>query len=128
MRCSSAPVNAPLRWPNSSLSISVSGSAPQLTGTNGLSARRLCSCSARATSSLPVPVSPRISTVEWVGATLAISCRTRSIDSFEPTRFDVAFDPVQPLLQARYLFVSSRFWAIRDSSDSNSTSLQGLVR
>ena len=35
-RCSSAPVNAPLRWPNSSLSISVSGSAPQLIATNGI--------------------------------------------------------------------------------------------
>ena len=32
---------APLRWPNSSLSIRVSGSAPQLMATNGLSARGL---------------------------------------------------------------------------------------
>ena len=33
VRCSSAPVKAPLRWPNSSLSIRFSGSAPQLIGT-----------------------------------------------------------------------------------------------
>ena len=39
-RCSSAPVKAPLRWPNSSLSMSVSGSAPQLMATNGSPARR----------------------------------------------------------------------------------------
>jgi transcriptional regulator of aromatic amino acid metabolism len=42
MRCSSAPVKAPLRCPNSSLSIRFSGSAPQLIGTKGISARRLC--------------------------------------------------------------------------------------
>ena len=34
-----APVKAPLTWPNSSDSSSVSGSAPQLTSTNGLSRR-----------------------------------------------------------------------------------------
>ena len=42
MRCSSAPVKAPLRWPNNSLSIRFSGSAPQLIGTSGISARQLC--------------------------------------------------------------------------------------
>ena len=36
-----APVNAPRRWPKSSLSSSVSGSAAQLTATNGPSARAL---------------------------------------------------------------------------------------
>ena len=35
-----APVKAPLRWPNSSLSSSVSGSAPQLTATKGRRAAR----------------------------------------------------------------------------------------
>ena len=35
-----APVNAPLRWPKSSLSSSVSESAPQLTATNGSAAAR----------------------------------------------------------------------------------------
>ena len=34
-----APVNAPFSWPNSSLSMSASGMAPQLTTTSGLSAR-----------------------------------------------------------------------------------------
>ena len=37
-RCSSAPVKLPLRWPNNSLSIRLSGNAPQLMATNGISA------------------------------------------------------------------------------------------
>jgi len=40
----------------------------QLMATNGLSARRLWEWTLRAISSLPVPLSPRISTVESVGA------------------------------------------------------------
>ena len=58
-----APVNAPATWPNSSLSSSVSGSAPQATSTNGLSRRALRRWMARAISDLPVPLSPVISTV-----------------------------------------------------------------
>ena len=53
-----APVNAPFSWPNSSVSSSVSGIAAQLIATNGPSARGLSACSARANSSLPVPLSP----------------------------------------------------------------------
>src|SRR2546426_909674 len=41
-------------------------------GTNGRAARGERSCSARATSSLPVPLSPRTSTAESVGATRSI--------------------------------------------------------
>ena len=55
-----APVNAPRMWPNSSLSKSVSTTAEQLTVTNRRSRRGPILCSARATSSLPVPVSPVI--------------------------------------------------------------------
>ncbi len=57
-----APVNAPRAWPNSSDSSTVSVSAPQLIGTNGRDARRPCAWMARATSSLPVPLSPMMST------------------------------------------------------------------
>ena len=53
-----APVNAPFSCPNSSLSTSVGGSAAQLTRTSGRAWRRLRSWSARANSSLPVPVGP----------------------------------------------------------------------
>jgi len=65
-----APVKAPFSWPNSSLSSRPSGMPAQLMATNGLSARRLWEWMLRATSSLPVPLSPRISTVESVGAIL----------------------------------------------------------
>ena len=61
-RRSAAPVNAPFSWPKISLSISVSGIAAQFTATNGRDLRGLRSCSVRATSSLPVPLSPVIST------------------------------------------------------------------
>jgi hypothetical protein len=69
----SAPVKAPRSWPNSSLSTSPAEIAPQLTLTKGRSRRLLWLWMARATSSLPVPVSPKISTVLSVAAT----CSTR---------------------------------------------------
>ena len=56
---STAPVNAPRTWPNSSLSNSVSTTAEQLIVTNGLLRRGPTWWKARAASSLPVPVSPR---------------------------------------------------------------------
>ena len=87
-RRSAAPVKAPFSWPNSSDSSSVSGSAAQLTATNGLPRRGERSWSALATSSLPVPLSPWISTVletgaicsiltstSWIGGALARRCR-----------------------------------------------------
>ena len=53
-----APVNAPRSCPKSSASMSDGGTAAQLTTTKGRSRRALRSCSMRATSSLPVPLSP----------------------------------------------------------------------
>ena len=69
-RCS-APVNAPFSCPKSSDAISDCGIAAQLTRTKALSARFDLRCSARAISSLPVPVSPRMRTVESDGATFS---------------------------------------------------------
>ena len=80
-----APVNAPLMWPNSSLSSKFSGSAPQLIGMNAPSLRVEFWCSARATSSLPVPLSPCTKTVASVGATRAIMSKTAFICSDEAT-------------------------------------------
>ena len=68
IRSRSAPVNAPLTWPNSSLSSTFSLSSAQLSGTNGLFLRGLLMCRALATSSLPVPLSPVIRTEAEVGA------------------------------------------------------------
>ena len=61
--CRCAPVNAPAWYPNNSLSKSVSGRAAQLTFTMGRLPRRLWLWMAAATSSFPVPLSPRIKTV-----------------------------------------------------------------
>ena len=71
-----APVKLPRSCPNSSASISVAGIAAQLMATNGLSARGLMAWIDSATSSLPQPLSPQISTVESVGATRPIRSRT----------------------------------------------------
>ncbi len=68
-----APVNAPFSCPNSSDSISVSEIAATFTGTNGSSRRGPCRWIARATSSLPVPLSPTIRTVSGFRATAPIS-------------------------------------------------------
>jgi len=73
-RCPIAPVNAPRSWPNISDSSSSAGIAPQLTGMKGRSARGLAAWMARATSSLPVPLSPMMRMVASVTATF----RTRS--------------------------------------------------
>jgi hypothetical protein len=67
-RAACAPVKAPLTWPNSSLSSTPAASALQLTATNGWPTRSLCQWIARATSSLPVPDSPVISTVALLRA------------------------------------------------------------
>ncbi len=53
-----APVKAPRSWPNSSDSISVAGIAAQFTSTKGRFAREDIRWIMRATSPLPVPVSP----------------------------------------------------------------------
>ena len=78
-------MNEPFSCPNSSLSISSDGMAAQLTSTKGRSARRLSSCSRWATSSLPVPLSPVISTRASEGATFSISCFICSIPTEVPT-------------------------------------------
>ncbi len=53
-----APVNAPFSWPNSSLSSKPVGMAAQFNFTKAFDFRELRLWTARAISSLPVPVSP----------------------------------------------------------------------
>src|SRR5205807_1393562 len=84
-RGASAPVNAPFSWPNSSDSISSSGMAAQLTSTKGRSRRADCTWMARATSSLPLPFSPWISTRPVVGAAVVICSRSTRIAALSPT-------------------------------------------
>ncbi len=73
VRFSIAPVNAPRTWPKSSLSNRFSAKAPQLTRTNGPLPRGLSWWIALATSSLPVPVSPRRRTEALERATCRVS-------------------------------------------------------
>ncbi len=80
-----APVNAPFSCPKSSLSINPAGSVPQSTLTKTDLRRPLALWMARATSSFPVPVSPLISTVESVGATLSTAWNTCFIVLLAPT-------------------------------------------
>ena len=68
-----APVKAPRTCPNSSLSSRPSGIAVQLIGTNAALARAPVKWIVRATTSLPVPLSPVISTLERLLEILRIS-------------------------------------------------------
>ena len=78
-----APVNAPRSWPNSSLSSRSFGIAAVLIATNApllpWSPRGLWRCSARATSSLPEPDSPVISTVTLLCESRPIARNTSCI-------------------------------------------------
>ena len=84
MRVPTAPVNAPFSWPNISVSSSSDGIAPQFTAMKGLLERRLLVWMNRAISSLPVPLSPAIKTVESVGATRWQILRIFSITGCDP--------------------------------------------
>ena len=127
-RCSSAPVKAPLRCPNSSLSIRLSGRAPQLIATNGISARRLWSCSAAGDQFLAGAGFAQ----DQHGGVGRRDLGDQRADALHgrppPIRLASPSTRSSCRLSARYLFVSSRFSATRCSSDSSSTSLQGLVR
>jgi len=94
-RRSAAPVKAPFSWPNSSLSSNVSGSAPTFTAMNGLLRRGLSLWIARATSSLPVPLSPSISTVLVTGASCSTFTSTSRTGALSPT------SPVSRLSRSR---------------------------
>ena len=66
-----APVKLPRACPKSSLSNTPSAMAPQSTAMKAPAARALEAWIARATNSLPVPLSPTTSTVASVSATRA---------------------------------------------------------
>ena len=82
------PVAVRSSMPNSSASTSVSTMAAQLTATNGPARRVLCSWICRATSSLPDPLSPSISTAKSVVATRAIRSRNPTMRGARPISGD----------------------------------------
>ena len=79
-----APVKEPFSWPNNSLSINSFGIAAILIATNGPFFLFPCSCKILATSSFPVPDSPKIITVKSVLANLATDLKTFCIKGDEP--------------------------------------------
>ncbi len=83
-RRAAAPVNAPFSWPKSSLSTSVAGSAAMLTATKGAPLRAPCSWMERATSSLPVPLSPVMRTETPDVAARPIAFHTASMRALDP--------------------------------------------
>ena len=84
-RSESAPVNAPRTWPNSADSISVGATAPQSNTTYGRPARGETSWIARASTSLPVPVSPSRSTAAFDAAAFRAAANSRRIATERPT-------------------------------------------
>ncbi len=83
-RSAVAPVKAPLRWPNISLSKSEREMPPRFTFTNGAARRRLLAWSVSAISSLPVPFSPIMSTGASVAATRLMLSSTRISAGLSP--------------------------------------------
>ena len=127
VRSARASVKAPRAWPNSSLSSSASGMAAQLSATKGPSLRRLRAWSARATTSLPVPLSPVMSTVAsesgHAGDELVHLAHRRALadQRVEALRLGHA------LAQALHLLAQARGAATARSSASTSAStLEGL--
>src|SRR5262245_20525828 len=88
-----APVNAPRSWPKSSDSINVSENSAQLTATNGRWLRRLLWWTSVAVTSLPVPLSPVISTVLSLSPITRKNSKTARLRALLPTtRFSITFD------------------------------------
>ena len=75
----------PFSWPNSVDSISSRGIEPQSSTTNGLALRDDALWSARATISLPVPVSPVMRHVRSLGATFSRCAKISRIAGDAPS-------------------------------------------
>ena len=84
LRCVAAPVKAPRSWPKNSDSIRSLGIAAVLTAMNDRAARGLFECRARATSSLPTPVSPVISTLMLEAASRPMARNTSCMAGASP--------------------------------------------
>ncbi len=80
-----APVKLPRTWPKSSDSSRVSGIPAQLMADRDACRRALCWCSSRATTSLPTPVSPVMSTFASDRAAVSMSAITCRVAALAPT-------------------------------------------
>ena len=115
-------------WPNNSLSTSVAGTAAQFTATNGPVLRGLLLCKAWATSSLPVPLSPRISTVLSTGAARWILANTSRIGPACPMIWSSPKLLVQPMPKVFQFLVLASDSTARVASRTSSSGFTGLVR
>ena len=122
-----APLKAPFLWPNSSLSSSVSGSAPQLIDTKGRAARDDCRWMLRATSSLPVPLSPCTSTGLSLPATRVITASTSRISALAPTTFGSPSRRMMTSFSAEFSRRSAFFSKALATTSRSSAFLHGLV-
>ena len=104
--CDTAPVKAPLTWPNRVLSRSSLGIDPEFTVTNGPSLRFELLWIDLATSSLPVPLSPRIRMLLLDGAARRIRSKTWRIGRLLPMMLSKPW-------RSRSCSLRSRFSAVR---------------
>ena len=123
-RSARASVKAPLTWPNSSLSKSVSGTAPISTETisSPLRAERLCI--SRASISLPVPFSPVIRMLASVAATFSTISRMRAMAGLSPQ--NIGCSEASSRLISLSCFTSradrARLYALRSEATNRSLS------
>ena len=80
-----APVKEPFSCPNSWLSTRLSGTAGRFTATNGPLRRSECSWTYLASISLPVPLSPVISTVTGLAAIFSAMAATFRMTAVWPS-------------------------------------------
>jgi len=123
-----APVKAPFSKPKSSLSSSSEGSAAQLTFTKGLSRRLDIWKSERATSSLPVPLAPRISTVMSVSDTCSRMSRTSRILGVSPASSSISLSVRARLRSCSTSILRARFSRAFWKAISSSSASKGLRR
>ena len=105
-----ASVKAPASTPNSSASSNVSGIAAQLTSMKGPGARGPLSWMRRATSPLPVPVSPCSNTVGTAACPTAskrAKCRILRTQGLE--RWGLAHETVEGIGRGRRASTSHRY-------------------
>ncbi len=123
-----APVKAPRTWPNSSLSSSPSGIAVQLIGTKGFSERSPWKWMARATTSLPVPLSPVISTELRLCEMRLISAKISRIAGLLP--ISSPSEPVRSTARRSCSFssASARCASARSTARITASGSKGLVR
>ncbi len=121
-----APVNAPRAWPKSSLSSRLSGSAPQLTSTNGPVRRLERWWNVRAISVLPVPLSPSIRIVARVSATASIDCRILCTFSSRESTLPSSKRSSRRSLSTLFSSRSARCSSARATATSTCSSVQGL--